>query len=302
VRGFLHLHARNFSLSVTTIQVKRDQTWLQRQMMKNSNCFKTLSLLSSAAYFLSACGGTLPQSTISEKAPEVQTNVVAFTGIIEAMNDNQWTVSGQQVTIDPQISLNSSIKVGDRVKVDVNVSGDGALVALKVESSANDDIIPPAADASNTPDPLGTGISDTRVAPALSSTPNPSVTQVGGNNENEVFGSIESVGADTITVNGVTYLLADFTEIKDAIAVGDQVKLHVILNADAKLTIREIEKSDDLDGDNGNSNDSSDNSNDDDSDDNSNPDNSNDDSDDEPDDDSNENDSGSGSNSDSGDD
>lgn len=42
--------------------------------MKNSNPFKILSLLLSAAYFLSACGGTLPQSTTSEKAPEVQAN------------------------------------------------------------------------------------------------------------------------------------------------------------------------------------------------------------------------------------
>ena len=264
--------------------------------MKNSKPFKTLSLLLSAAYFVSACGGTPPQSTILEKAPEVQANVVAFTGIIEAMNDNQWTVSGQQVTVDPQTSLNSNIKVGDRVKVDANVSADGAVVALKVESSANDDIIPSSADDSNTPDPLGKSMPDTSAAPDVSSALNPSATQVAGNNENEVFGTVEVVGADTITVNGVTYILANFTEFKEAIAVGDQVKLHVILNADGTLTIREIEKAVDPGDDNGNSNDSNDNTNDD-SDDNSNADNSNDDSDD----DSNENDNGNGSSSDSGD-
>jgi hypothetical protein len=84
------------------------------------------------------------------------------------------------------------------------------------------------------------------------------------------------------------------TEIEDAIAVGDQVQLHGIVNADGTPTVREIEKSDDPGDDNGNSNASNDNSNhDNDSDDNSNAGNSNDDSDDN----SNENDSGSGSNS-----
>ena len=64
------------------------------------------------------------------------------------------------------------------------------------------------------------------------------------------------------------------TEIEDAIAVGDQVQLHGIVNADNRLTLREIGKSDDLADDNGNSNASNDNSNagnsNDDSDDNSN--------------------------------
>jgi len=270
--------------------------------MKNSNPFKIFSFLLSAAYFLSACGGTLPQSTTSEKAPEVQANVVAFTGIVEAINGSQWTVSGQQVTVDPQTALAPNIKVGDRVKVDANVSGDGTVVALKVESPTKDDVIStPSADASNTPDPLGTSMPDASGTPDVSNPLDPAVTQVAGNNENEVFGIVEAITVDTITVNGLTYSLATFTEIEDAIAVGDQVKLHVILHVDGTLTIREIGKSIDSGDDNGNSNDSNDNTNDDDSDDNSNADNSNDDSDDDSDNDSNENESGSGSTSDSGD-
>ena len=270
--------------------------------MKNSNPFKIFSFLLSAAYFLSACGGTLPRSTTSKKAPEAQANVVAFTGIVEAINGNQWTVSGQQVTVDPQTALALNIKVGERVKVDANVSGDGAVVALKVETSANVNSIPtPSADATNTPNLPGRPMPNASVTPDVSNAPNPSATPVAGNNENEVFGTVEALGVDTITVNDVTYTLANFTEIKNAIAVGDQVKLHVILNADGTLTIREIEKSVDSGGDNGNSNDSNDNTNDDDSDDNSNADNSNDDSDDDSDNDSNENESGSGSTSDSGD-
>ena len=247
--------------------------------MKNSNHFKILSFLLSTAYFLSACGGTLPQSTTSVKASNGQANLVAFTGIVEAMNGSQWTVSGQQMTVDQQASLDPNITVGDRVRVEASVSAEGTVAVLKVETSANDDIIStPLATASNVPDPIGRSTPDARIAPALSSAPNPSSTDVGGNNENEVFGTVEAVGVDTITVNGVAYILAGFTEIKDAIVVGDQVKLHVILYADGTLAVREIEKSEAL-GDN-NSNDNSDN---------------------DSDSDSNDNDGGSGNNSGSGD-
>jgi hypothetical protein len=266
-------------------------------MMKNSSRFTILSFLMSAAYLLSACGGILPQSRPSEQASTVQANVVAFTGIVQAISGIQWTVSGQQMTVDAQASVDPAIKVGDRVRVEANVSPDGAVIALKVETSAGDDIIStPSSDASNTSDPLGTSTPDASAAPAVSNTSNPSVTQVAGNNENEVFGMVEAVGVDAITVNGVTYILAGFTEMKDPIAVGDQVKLHVIVNADSTLTVREVEKADHPGDDNGISNVSNDNSNDDGPDNNSNADNSDDDSDD----DSNENETGGGNNRDSG--
>ena len=48
-------------------------------------------------------------------------------------------------------------------------------------------------------------------------------------NAQEVSGVVEAITADSITINGVTYTLADFTEFKSQIAVGDQVKVHVIV-------------------------------------------------------------------------
>jgi hypothetical protein len=73
----------------------------------------------------------------------------------------------------------------------------------------------------------------------------------------EVFGVVEAITDDTITINGVTYLLASFTEFKDLVTVGDQVKIHVVVNADGTFTIREIEifTGDDNGNDNSNSND-----------------------------------------------
>jgi hypothetical protein len=212
--------------------------------MKIINRFKVISFFLIAAYLLAACGGTLPSAPAAATGPKVDASLVAFTGIVEAMNGTQWTVSGQTLTLDPQVSLDPNIGVGDRVKVEANVSADGSVVALKVESPAQDDAVStPSVEDHSAPDPLGTPLAEVSSTPDVSSTSDPSSTQVADNAQNEIFGTVEAMTTDTITINGLTYNLANFTEIKDIVAVGDQVKLHVILNADGTFTVREIEKS-----------------------------------------------------------
>lgn len=112
--------------------------------------------------------------------------------------------------------------------------------------------------------------SSTPVLPVASAT-----SQPGSAVEVEVFGVVESMTDTTLTINGVTYnIVANLTEFRDVISVGDQVKIHVIVNADGTFTIREIEIS--IGNDNGNHN-SNDNTNSNSNDDNSNDSNSNDD-------------------------
>jgi hypothetical protein len=212
--------------------------------MKTSIRIKALSFLLVAAYVLAACGGALPASASTSKGPKVQANVVAFTGVVEAINGAEWTVGGQKFTLDPQAALDPNIAVGDEVKVEANVSADGAVVALKVETSRNDDVLAtPSMDASSTPDPVSTSSLDASASPEAASTPGAPVAQPGAANEKEVFGTVEALTATTITVNGLTYILTSFTEFKDAISVGDQVKLHVVSNPDGTLSIRELETS-----------------------------------------------------------
>lgn len=73
----------------------------------------------------------------------------------------------------------------------------------------------------------------------------------------EIFGMVEAITEDTITINGVMYLVpAGFTELKDLVSVGDQVKFQVIFNADGTITILEVEISTgDDNGNDANSND-----------------------------------------------
>jgi hypothetical protein len=54
---------------------------------------------------------------------------------------------------------------------------------------------------------------------------------------------VEAITDTTITINGVEYNLADFTEFKSAVSVGDQVRIIIVINTDGTFTIGEIELS-----------------------------------------------------------
>lgn len=265
-----------------------------------------LSALVLGAFLLSACSGAIPQQDDSPGGSAGTSSEVVFTGTVQSMGGGQWLISGQSVDVDGSTAVDSSIQVGDIVRVEANVSQDGAVLALKIESSrpdddsngndanSNDDNANMNGDDGNTNDNSnGNGVDDNSNANANSND--------GMDDGNEVFGVVESITTDSITIGGVTYAIASFTEFKNIISVGDQVKIHVIVNADGTLAIREIEKSaagdddnsnfngnsNDDDGSNGNSND--DNSNDDDDDDNSNSNSNDNDDDDDDDDNSNDN-------------
>lgn len=238
------------------------------------NRFTLVSLLLVGAYLLSACGGTLPQSSASEVAPKVLAKEIVFTGVVEAMNGSEWIVSGQKVTVDPAAALYPNITVGMIVKVEGQVSADGAVTALKVETSAVTDDTTNDANAntddgnanvnSNDDDSADDNANDDNSNDVGNSNDDSSNGNVNSNDDNgnddnsndagdddegEVFGVVEALTADSITIDGVTYQLADFTKFEDVIAVGDQVEFHVIVNEDGTLTIRKIEKEDDLEDD-----------------------------------------------------
>jgi len=226
------------------------------------------SILILGAYLLSACTGAAPsQSSDPAKAQKVDSSEVVFTGIVEAINGEQWTVNGQTVVIDGLTALDVNIKVGDVVKVEANVSQDGSVVAVKIESSVTHD-----ANSNSSNDNSANANDDNSNDANANSNDNSNANDNSNGNTNgntngndnsavdgqdEVFGVVGAVTSDTITVDGIVYNLADFTEFKDGIVVGDLVKIHVIVNADGTLTIREIEKSAGIgadDNSNGNSN------------------------------------------------
>jgi len=267
--------------------------------MKKSYRFLATALFL-GAYLLSACTGVMPPQDDSSQVPagSSQSTEAVFTGTVESQSGTQWLISGQLVNVDGITLVDPNIQVGDIVKVEASVSADGSVVALKIESSGPDDV--GANDnAANGNDDNSNDDNATTNDNTNTGNDNGDVNSNDDNNntaptgpEQEAFGVVEAITDETITIGGIAYSIANFTEFKDLIAVGDQVKVHVIVNADGTLTIREIEKStgtgigDDSGNSNsnsnfnGNSNDddkSNDNSNDDDHDDDNSNSNSNDD-------------------------
>jgi len=203
------------------------------------NRFTLVSLVLVGAYLLSACGGALPQSGLPQAGIKVQAKEIVFTGVVEAINGNEWTVSGQVITVEPSAAVDPNIQVGMIVKVEGQVSSTGEVTALKVETSA---VLDDNASGANANDDNLNANSNANTNDDNSNSANDNSNETAGAGT-EIFGVVESLTTDAITVNGIEYQLAQFTEFKDAVAVGDQVKLHVIVNADGTFTIREIEKS-----------------------------------------------------------
>lgn len=271
--------------------------------MKKSKYF-VVSLLLLGAYLLSACSGATPVPSVVDDSSNGQLQEIVFTGTVEAMGDGQWQISGQTISVDTAASIDAGVQVGDIVRVEANVSSDGSVVALRIEASALEDGNVNTNDANTNDDDTNTN-DNTNTGDNGNDNGNMNSNDDPAGSEQEIFGVVDAITTDAITINGIPYSIADFAEFNDVIAVGDQVKIHVIVNADGTLTIREIEKSDGSGDDNGNSNGNSndDNSNDDDnSNGNSNDDDSNDNGDDHNSNDDDSNDNGDDHNSNDGDD
>lgn len=213
-----------------------------------------LSVLMFGAFLLSACSGAVaPQRDDSSQSPTgSQFTEVVFTGAVETMGGGQWQISGQSVGVDDSTSVDANVKVGDIVRVEARVFQDGSVLALKVESSLPDDTA--NGNDSNSNDPAANSNDAGNVNANTNDSTNANTnTNANSNDDNsntappsgaaqEISGTVQAITKDSITINGVTYKLASFTEFKSLIVVGDQVKIHIIANADGTLAIREIEK------------------------------------------------------------
>jgi antitoxin component of MazEF toxin-antitoxin module len=87
---------------------------------------------------ISACTGSAVSKGTSGGS-KVEAALVKFTGVIEAMDGNEWMVGGQAVTVDPSMLRDVSFNIGDTIKLEAEVQADGSLVVTRLESSAADD-------------------------------------------------------------------------------------------------------------------------------------------------------------------
>ncbi|MFN8410824.1 MAG: DUF5666 domain-containing protein [Anaerolineales bacterium] len=227
-------------------------------MKKVSRIFVIIVALT--AMLLSACGAASAVNSDGSVSAvgggKGNASPVQFTGIIEAINGNQWTVDGRVITVDPSVIRDGAFKVGDQVKVEVQVQTDGSVVVTRVET-------PDAPVAGSTDVPtVPSATDDSLSTPEITSTPDPTAGIVFDNSGNEAFGTVDSFDGTTITIGGQSFTVANGAEIKDTIVAGSFVKVEFILNPDGTVSIREIKLWDPtaVSGDNSNGNSGSDDS------------------------------------------
>ncbi|MBI4762551.1 MAG: DUF5666 domain-containing protein [Chloroflexota bacterium] len=239
-----------------------------------------ISVLLIGAYLLSACSGTLPSGAVRESGSADDTagsqyTEVVFTGNVEAMDASQWTISGQVISVEGA-SIDAGIQVGDIVKVEAKVAADGSILALKIEvaspdDNANDNMNGNVNDNANDNDNMNGNVNDNandndNMNGNVNDNDNDNANMNGNDNEaddeQEVYGVVEALAMDSVTVNGMTYAITASTKFKTIVAVGDYVKLHLAAAADGSLFVREIEKKspDDNSNENTNGNDNDDDS------------------------------------------
>jgi len=230
--------------------------------MKKINHTMFVSALMILAYVLSACSGVPASTGQNANGQQVQTGQVqdvVFTGTVEGVNGNQLTISGQTITVEDG-AMAGTVAVGDNIKVEAHVSPDGKVTAVHVEISGLDNA---NSNSNNGNDNNSNANVNDNTANSNGNQNGNSNSTNGNNNSNdnsnaanqqEVSGMVTAITTESVTINGVVYMIANTTQFKDIIALGDQVKLYVIVNSDGTLTIREIEKSAQTSVDNSNSN------------------------------------------------
>lgn len=182
--------------------------------MNKSTRFILLGVVSLAAVFMAACNAALPAGAEARLSADGQSAQVEFTGVVDSIAADQWVVSGQVLLLTPQTAIDSSISVGNSVKVYATVTADGAVTANKIE------------------------------LPIAGSSPAVAQSTPGAfdDNDDEFTGVVEAINPDSWLVSGQTFAFTAQTEIKDNIVVGDLVKVHFVTNPDGTMTATEIER------------------------------------------------------------
>jgi len=218
------------------------------------------------AILLSACSGAATPAT-SAGGGKPQPSVVAFTGVIESIDGDQWIVNGQSIQVDLSAIKDGPFQAGDTVKVEARVEADGSVVALRVETPSAADLANDNSNASNSNDATNVNANEDNSVNGNTNADNSNDANANDTNSNdannsgtgaggkEVFGTVDAITDTSITVGGQTYQFAPGAEIKGAIVAGDFVKLHLIVNADGTLAVREGGLSDPSQAGNDNGND-----------------------------------------------
>ena len=92
-----------------------------------------LPLFVLAALALSVAGVAFAREGTVSNILGVRDQEVEFTGVVQAMNGNTWTVDGRTFVVDISTEIKDTIAVGQTVKVHARMAADGSLTAREIE-------------------------------------------------------------------------------------------------------------------------------------------------------------------------
>ena len=114
--------------------------------MKHNHRITFVAFVLLFSYLLAACGQALPAASAQGGS---DSQAVEFAGKVEAIKDNQWTISGEAVEVSAELAKEAKFQVGDEVKVSAVVNADGSVQAENIVALS-------VASASETPEPTAT--------------------------------------------------------------------------------------------------------------------------------------------------
>lgn len=107
--------------------------------VKRINPIKVFSVFLVVSYLLSACvGGAAP--TASAGSDKILAQSVVYMGVVESILDDQWTINGITVMVDPSTVREGPFGAVDRVKVEGIVNEDGSLTISRVEAPSPENV------------------------------------------------------------------------------------------------------------------------------------------------------------------
>ncbi len=188
-------------------------------------------------------GSALRAKDALSAKPDVGSNVDGtpfdYKGKIEAINGNLWMVSGKPIAVSPQVVGGIPFRVGDAVHMTGIVAKTGVIAITRVESL----IFPP---------PLVFSPSSRVKGSTSSSMPGSSGPSGSYYDDQELYGTVEAINGDQITIDGVTYTLG-YDLVYSDFSVGDMVKFEFFTSAGGTMTITDIESSSSMGSHNSNS-------------------------------------------------
>jgi hypothetical protein len=171
-----------------------------------------------------------------ERSPEANEQEVDFTGVVEAIGDNAWTIGGHTVAISGRTEIDDAIEIGAEVSVHALVGVDGSLAAVEISLVQGD----------NGQEETGAGPKDENGEGKDEGQGDEQTQEGDADEEKEEFtGAVESIGSSVWVIDGEEVMIVAETDIRGDPEVGDTVKVVAFRQSDGTLRAESIERKED---------------------------------------------------------